>query len=120
MTAKPECVSDLLRDLYRGLNAELAEKGHIHLDRAMSSRLVMSVGKIADHARNLENAWSCAEWNRRAFEDRLKLISSMNAITAEVLQLMRPDIEDGGNVVQFRPRPSNAPAPSAPSGGDAA
>lgn len=120
MTAKPECVSDLLRELYRGLNAELAEKGHIHLDRAMSSRLVMSVGKIADHAHNLENAWSCAEWNRRAFEDRLKLISSMNAITAEVLQLMRPDIEDGGNVVQFRPRPSNAPAPSAPSGGDAA
>ena len=120
MTAKPECVSDLLRELYRGLNAELAEKGHIHLDRAMSSRLVMSVGKIAVHARNLENAWSCAEWNRRAFEDRLKLISSMNAITAEVLQLMRPDIEDGGNVVQFRPRPSNATAPSAPSGGDAA
>ena len=25
MTAKPECVSDLLRELYRGLNAELAE-----------------------------------------------------------------------------------------------
>ena len=53
MTAKPECVSDLLRELYRGLNSELAEKGHIHLDRAMSSRLVMNVGRIADYARNL-------------------------------------------------------------------
>lgn len=120
MTAKPECVSDLLRELYRGLNAELAGKGHIHLDRAMSSRLVMSVGKIADHARSLENAWSCAEWNRRAFEDRLKLISDMTAVTAEVLHLMRPDIEDGGNVVQFRPKTSNSPAPSVPPGGDAA
>ena len=110
MTAKPDCVSDLLRELYLGLNAELAEKGHIHLD----------VGKIADCARNLENAWSCAEWNRRAFQDRLKLISDMTAVTAEVLQLMRPDIEGGGNVVQFRPKPSNPPAPSAPPGGDAA
>ncbi|MGV2111912.1 hypothetical protein ACQZ46_11600 [Agrobacterium salinitolerans] len=120
MTAKPDCVSDLLRDLYRGLNDELATKGHIHLDRATSARLVMNVGKIADCARSLENAWSCAEWNRRAFADRLKLISDMTAVTAEVLQLMRPDIEDGGNVVQFRPKPSNSPAPSAPSGGDAA
>ena len=120
MTAKPECVSDLLRELYRGLNSELIEKGHIHLDRSMSSRLVMNVGRIADYARNLEYAWSCAEWNRRAFEDRLKLISDMTAVTAEVLQLMRPDIEDGGNVVQFRPKPSSSSAPSAPPGGDAA
>ncbi|MDZ7927895.1 MAG: hypothetical protein U5L46_12860 [Agrobacterium sp.] len=85
-----------------------------------SANVIVHIGRIADLARKLENAWSQAEWNRRASQDRLSLLSSMNHITAEVLGLMRPDTEDGGNVVQFRPKPSNVPAPSAPSGGDAA
>lgn len=120
MTAKPECVSDFLHELQRDLNRIVEQHGLIHLDRVTSASFIVHIGRIAALSRKLENAWSQAEWNRRAFEDRVKLLSDMTKITAEVLQLMRPDTTDGGNVVQFRPKPSNSPAPSAPSGGDAA
>lgn len=120
MTAKPECVSDFLHELQRDLNSVVAQHGLIHLDRVTSASFIVHLGRIADLARKLENAWSQAEWNRRASEDRVKLLSDMNAVAAEVLGLMRPDTMDGGKVVQFRPKHSNAPAPSAPSGGDAA
>ncbi|WP_107339215.1 hypothetical protein [Agrobacterium pusense] len=120
MTAKPECVSDFLHELQRDLSKVVDQHGLIHLDRVTSANFIVHLGRIADLSRKLENAWSQAEWNRRASEDRLKLLMDMNTITAEVLQLMRPDIEGGGNVVPFRPKPTNSPAPSAPSGGDAA
>ncbi|MFK3690387.1 hypothetical protein ACI2J4_08865 [Agrobacterium tumefaciens] len=120
MTAKPECVSDFLHELQRDLNRIVEQHGLIHLDRITSASFIVHIGRIADLSRKLENAWSQAEWNRRAFEDRVKLLSDMTKITAEVLQLMRPDTTVGGNVVQFRPKPSNSPAPSAPPGGDAA
>lgn len=120
MTAKAECISDHLRLLQNDLSDVLETTGQIHLGRVAASRLVLTVGLIATYARNLENAWSQAEWNRRAFEDKVKLLSSMNSVTADVLRLMRPDTEDGGNVVQFRPKPTQPPAPSTPTGGDAA
>ncbi|QCL81161.1 hypothetical protein CFBP5877_18640 [Agrobacterium tumefaciens] len=120
MTAKPDCVSDYLLQLARDLNGVVNERGTINLDRVTSANVIVHIGRIADLARKLENAWSQAEWNRRASQDRLSLLTSMNRVTAEVLGLMRPDNEGGGNVVQFRPKPNNSPAPSAPSGGDAA
>lgn len=120
MTAKPDCVSDYLLKLARDLNGVVNERGTINLDRVTSVNVILHIGRIAELARKLENAWSQAEWNRRASQDRLSLLTSMNRVTAEVLGLMRPDTEDGGNVVQFRHKPSNSAAPSAPSGGDAA
>lgn len=119
MTAKPECVSDYLLQLARDLNGVITERGTINLDQVTSANVIVHIGRIADLARKLENAWSQAEWNRRASQDRLALITNMNRVTAEVLGLMRPDTEDGGNVIPFRAKPDNSP-PSAPPGGDAA
>ncbi|WP_320202440.1 hypothetical protein [Agrobacterium rosae] len=121
MTAKPLYLSDLISDLQRKLNSVVVQHGRISLDPVQSATFVASIGKLADHARNLENQWSQAEWNRRALVERAQLLSEMNTISAEVLQLMKPEVEDDEKVVvQFRPRPRPAPGPSVPPGGDAA
>lgn len=120
MTAKPLYLSDLISDLQRKLNAVLVEHGCIRLDRARSATLVTNMGKLADHARTLENQWSQAEWNRRSLAEREQLMSDMTATSAEVLQLMRSDAVGSAEIVQFRPRPRPAPGPSVPPGGDAA
>ncbi len=120
MTAKPLYLSDLLTDLQRKLNSVLVEEGTIRLDRARSATLVANMGKLADHARTLENQWSQAEWNRRALAEREQFMSDMTATSAEVLKLMRSDDGGSAEIVQFRPRPRPVPGPSVPPGGDAA
>lgn len=120
MTVKPLYLSDLISDLQRKLNSVLVDEGCIRLDRAPSATLVATMGKLADHARNLENQWSQAEWNRRALLERAQLLSDMNTISAEVLQLMKPDAGHDDNIIQFRPKPRHVPGPSVPPGGDAA
>lgn len=120
MTTKPLYLSDLISDLQRKLNSVLVEHGCIRLDRAPSAMLVATMGKLADHARHLENQWSQAEWNRRALVERAQLLSDMNKISAEVLHLMRPDAGHDSNIIQFRPKPRQAHGPSVPPGGDAA
>lgn len=120
MTAKPLYLSDLLMDLQRALHSTVMQHGVIRLDQVQSASLVANIGKLADHARKLENEWSQAEWNRRAMAERAQLLSEMNAVSAEVLQLMKSEDAEDDKIVQFRPRPRPAPGPSVPPGGDAA
>ncbi|MBD8686598.1 MULTISPECIES: hypothetical protein [unclassified Rhizobium] len=119
MTNKPLYLSDLISDLQRKLNSVLVDEGCIRLDGARSATLVTTMGKLADHARNLESHLSLTELNRRAFADREQLIANMTATTAKVLELMRDDRDDD-KIVQFRPKPRHAHGPSVPPGGDAA
>lgn len=120
MTNKPLYLSDLISDLQRKLNSVLVEQGCIRLDRPLSATLVANMGKLADHARNLESHLSLTELNRRAFADREHLIATMTATTAEVLTLMHDNRHDDGKIVQFRPKPRQTQGPSVPPGGDAA
>lgn len=120
MTNKPLYLSDLISDLQRKLNSVLVDEGCIRLDRARSATLVTNMGKLADHARNLESHLSLTELNRRSFADREQLIANMTATTAKVLELLRDDRHDDDKIVQFRPKPRQAHGPSVPPGGDAA
>ncbi|MEH3092007.1 MAG: hypothetical protein PGN20_15195 [Agrobacterium cavarae] len=128
MTAKPECVSDMLHDLQHDLAAVLSERGEIHLDASHSAKLVKRVKEMSVSARNLENAWSQAEWNRRALEDGLKLLSSLHVQHIEthksalqVLHLMRKDDAKPGCVIlPFPQKPKPPSGPSFPPGGHAA
>ncbi len=119
MTKAPDCVSDMIRGLQQELNKILNDKGHIHLDRQTSALLVYNFGRIAQHAANLENAWSQAEWNRRATADRLELMKHMSATTEEVLGLMRSGTQKASVVVPFPSQPTT-PQPPSPPGGTAA
>lgn len=119
MSKAPECVSDMIRVLQQELNKILNNHGQIHMDRQTSALVVYNLGRIAQHAANLENAWSQAEWNRRAAADRLELMKHMSATTEEVLNLMKPDTPKADVVVPFPLRPTTPPTPSPP-GGNAA
>lgn len=119
MSKAPDCVSDMLRGLQQELNKILNDHGHIHMDRQTSALLVYNLGRIAEYAGKLENAWSQAEWNRRAAADRLELLKHMTRATEEVLGLMKPDTPKANVVVPFPQRPST-PQPPSPPGGTAA
>lgn len=120
MTNKPLYLSDLISDLQRKLNSVLVDEGCIRLDRARSATLVANMGKLADHARNLESHLSLTELNRRTYAEREQLIANMTATTSKVLELMHDDRHDDGKIVQFRPKQRHAHGPTVPPGGDAA
>ncbi|MDR6102764.1 hypothetical protein QE369_002961 [Agrobacterium larrymoorei] len=119
MIKAPECVSDMIRVLQQELNKILNNHGQIHMDRRTSALVVYNLGRIAQHAANLENAWSQAEWNRRAAADRLELLKHISAEAEEVLGLMKPGGPKANVVVPFPPRPTT-PQPPTPPGGNAA
>lgn len=116
MSKAPDCVSDMLRGLQQELNKILNDHGHIHLDRQTSALLVYNLGRIAEYAAKLENAWSLAEWNRRAAADRLELLKRMSATAEEVLGLMKPETPTANVVVPFPMRPRTPRSPSPPGG----
>ncbi|MDQ1196508.1 hypothetical protein [Agrobacterium sp. SORGH_AS 787] len=119
MSKAPDCVSDMLRDLQQHLRDALNEKGHVHQGRKTSALLVYNLGRIAEAASKLENAWSQAEWNRRAAADQLELMRHLTRDAEEVLDLMRPEKPKGNVVVPFPQRPTT-PQPPSPPGGNAA
>lgn len=116
MSNAPDCVSDMLHGLQRELNKILNCKGRIDLDRQTSALLVYNLGRIANYAGKLENAWSQAEWNRRAAADRLELLKHLSTTAEEVLGLMKSDTMKASVVVPFPLRPATPQQPSPPGG----
>lgn len=115
MTAKFETLSDVLSDTHLDLKKQLEADGHLYLGREALSAFVSATARMTEMARLIENAWSQAEWNRRAYFDRLV---ATNEKVAEILALMHPETDAHTKIIPFRTR--SRPAPSAPFGGDAA
>lgn len=112
-------LSSRLRSFQIELEAEKQEHGFLHLGGNNLSRLIARIGVFVEIATSIENALSRAEWNRRAYLDRLMEIDGH---VARILNLMRPQMDAwpegvrSGNIIPFPARIT----PTGPAGGDAA
>lgn len=92
--ASLEYVSDRLIQMRRRI--EGARHGGLVLSSEDAEAFVGELSQAIEASKTLENAYSRAEWNRRAGIDVRTLLTDQ---AQEILDAMRP----GGNVVVFRP-----------------
>jgi len=104
-------VSDQLQFLQGLVGDKVINDGQVHMDPIQSKVFLHRISKALEAARFLENAYSQAEWNRRAYLERL-------TDGLGKLKLFKKDaVTPPTNVIPF---PSRTPSPPAPTGGDAA
>lgn len=114
MSKNVTSVSDQLQLLQGIIGDKVISDGHVHMDPIQSKVFLHRISKALEAARFLENAYSQAEWNRRAYLE--KLTDSLGKL--KVLRLFKKDAAaTATNVIPF---PSRTSTPPVPTGGDAA